>query len=253
MLVFLPLQKFGSVVTPTLLFLFGAALIGYAVLFVTQDRPYPSWWAMLPVAGSALLIVSAHSDKTIGSRLLKSRLLVLIGKFSYSAYLWHWPIVSYYRIYVSEREFNLTEIVILILASLGAGYLSWKFIEERFRYRQLPSIRVLAIGGGAIASMAFVPFLVYVSDGFPNRISDSAKAITDVGAMWDWPCTEKQRPISTLDKDFCVVGEKWEDAKVKGIIWGDSHSLHWAQAFHHLAIGRGVSLLIAPEACPPYT
>jgi len=252
MLAFFPLRNFRNAVAPTLLYLIGMALIIYSVFFFNQDQVYPGWLATLPVVGSALLIVSAHSNRTIGSRLLKSRALVLIGKFSYSAYLWHWPIVSYYRIYVAEREFRSIEVVALVLASLGAGFLSWKFIEERFRYRQLPTMRVLTIGAGSIAFMAFAPLIVSMSDGFPNRWSDHARAISDEHAMWDWSCTERRRTFESFGQEFCVVGEKWDEARVKGVIWGDSHSLHWAQIFHQLALERGMSLVITPEECPPY-
>ncbi len=252
MLVFLSLGRCRNAAVSNVSFLVGSALIVYGLLFVGPDQPYPGWRALFPVIGAALLIVSVHSGETIGTRLLKWPPLVLIGKFSYSAYLWHWPIVVYYRIYVSEREFAQYEVAALVLVSIGAGYLSWRFVEEKFRYwRQLP-LRTLAIGNLAMACTVVAALVVHAAHGFPTRFTDSAKAISDAKAMWSWSCTEERRLFPGLDQSFCVVGEPWDGARVKGLIWGDSHSLHWAPVFHQLARDRGMSLIIAPENCPPY-
>jgi hypothetical protein len=155
-------------------------------------------------------------------------------------------------VYVSERSFHFHETAILILASVGAGYLSWRFIEERFRYSQLPTPRVLLAGGVSVALMFLAPLSVYIFEGYPGRVPDDVEVITDSDAMWDWTCAQQLQPFDSLDQEFCVVGDSWEDSRIKGIIWGDSHSLHWAPVFHELALERGMSLLIAPEECPPY-
>jgi peptidoglycan/LPS O-acetylase OafA/YrhL len=252
LLVFLPWQRLQLQQGPDALFITGALLIASAVVFLDAGLTYPGWLALLPVAGACLLIVSAHTPTSIGNRILSLPPLVLVGRFSYSAYLWHWPIVSYYRVYVSERQFTATETASLILASLVSGYLSYRFIEERFRYAKLPASKTIIIGGTTVAAMAAVPFAVYLLQGFPHRISIEAQSITDMDLMWKWECTEKIRPFRETDESFCVVGAPWDAATAKGLVWGDSHSLHWAPVLEPLARERGLSLLIAPLECPPY-
>jgi peptidoglycan/LPS O-acetylase OafA/YrhL len=252
MLVFLPWRHIQATLFSNIAFAFGLAIILYGVFFISGQDQYPGVYALIPVIGSALLIVSAHSNGSIGNRILSFSPLALVGRFSYSAYLWHWPIVSYYRIYVSERGFVWYEVVLLIVASLGAGYVSWKFVEERFRYLKLPPKMVLGYGASAIMLMVAIPSVVYMAKGFPDRISLDARMITDSDLMWDWRCAEEIRPFESSGKSFCIVGANWDGARVKALMWGDSHSLHWAPVFDQLAKERNISILIAPLTCPPY-
>jgi peptidoglycan/LPS O-acetylase OafA/YrhL len=251
-LVFLPLHHLRGFRAPTLLFGSGAGLILFGLLSVSQEQPYPGWLALFPVIGTALLIAASHAEGAVGRNLLVLRPVVLIGRISYSAYLWHWPIVSYYRVYVAERAFFLHEVVALTIASLAVGYLSWRFIEERFRHRELPSGKTLRYGTYAISVMVALPISVHLAGGFPDRISVQARTITDSNLMWSWTCAERIRPFAGDNHAYCVVGARWQGARVKGIIWGDSHSMHWGPLFHELARERGISLVVAPLGCPPY-
>lgn len=49
-----------------------------------------------------------------------------------------------------------------------------------------------------------------------------------------------------------MVGRPWGEAELRGIVWGDSHSQHWAPMLQAAAARRGISLVIAPRQCPPY-
>ncbi len=80
---------------------------------------------------------------------------------------------------------------------------------------------------------------------------DQVRSIADSDIMWQWKCTEEIQPFRD-DDSFCVIGSQWNATKTKGIVWGDSHSLHWAPALHHAAKERNISLIIAPKECPAY-
>ena len=77
----------------------GLALIVIAITTLDARTPYPSWRAVLPVAGAALVILSGLAQpRNLVARLLSLRWMVGIGLVSYGWYLWHWPILSYLRI-----------------------------------------------------------------------------------------------------------------------------------------------------------
>lgn len=252
LLIFLPWQHLRGRFVANAVFVAGLVMVAYGLFFISQKQSYPGYLALFPVVGAALIVISGHSDDSVGKHILSASPMVLLGRFSYSAYLWHWPIISYYRVYVSERSFYWYEIVALVIVSLIAGFLSWRFIEERFRYRTLSSLRTIAYGSAALGMVLIVSSGVYLADGFPDRISVYAHSITDAKQMWQWECTEEIKPFKDSKYTYCVVGTKWSEAKVKGLIWGDSHSSHWAPLFHQLAKERGISMLIAPRKCPPY-
>lgn len=252
LLVFLPWKHLDRSVIVSGLFFFGVFALVYAIFFVSRDNPYPGWIAMLPVFGTASIIVSCHSEACAGRRLFASRPMVFLGRISYSAYLWHWPIIAYYRVFVSERGFTTTETWFLVIVSLAVGYASWRLVEERFRYRQLPPIRAVGIGAVATVLVACAPAAVHFVDGFPSRISVKAASITDSRLMWEWPCPDHMQPFPDSADTYCVVGEKWDASRVKGVVWGDSHSLQFAPLLDRIGKARGISLLIAPLECPPY-
>ncbi len=197
-------------------------------------------------------IISSHIPGSISNFLLTQNILVKIGKFSYSAYLWHWPVIVYYRIYISERSFTFLETLSLILLSLFLGYLSWRFIEEKFRYRKYTTTKVYGYAVLSSGLLIFISFSVYLSKGYSSRFSDDVLRNADTRGMETVDCQEKIQIYPDLEKKFCVVGQKWLAAKNKGVIWGDSHSLHWSQAFNALGKRFDIAFVIAPEQCPPY-
>jgi|TARA_B110000902_G_scaffold239237_1_gene287774 peptidoglycan/LPS O-acetylase OafA/YrhL len=236
----------------TILSIVGMAAIFYALLLITEHDQYPGYLATIPTLSAALLIFSLHGKNNIIRKTLAIKPMVFIGKISYSSYLWHWPIIVFYRIYINERTFNATEVIILIISSLIAGYFSWKYIENRYRYLEFSSKKILKVAGYAIVTSVLLTSTVLVSKGFPIRVSAELAAISNNNLMRSLPCIEQIEPFQNIDEKFCVVGAPWNEAKKKGIVWGDSHSLHWGQLLHKQAESKGISLVIAPRKCPAY-
>ena len=230
----------------------GVTLIIVGLFIIDHNNLYPGWLALLPSIGTASLIYSLNNHQNIVSKLLTLKPSLFLGKISYSAYLWHWPIVVYYRIYINERAFNLFEVVGLIAASLFAGYISWKYVEEQFRYTKAANKKIFKASRWAISFSIIIGLGVYLSNGFASRMSESQIKIVDDDLMWKMQCTEYVKPFSSIDEEFCVVGVPWEEAKHKGIVWGDSHSQHWAQIIDLVAKNAKASFIIGPRKCPAY-
>ena len=70
----------------------GLIIILIASYFLSEANLYPGGWALFPTLASAAIIVAG--DNSIANKyILSNRLMVLIGKISYSLYLWHWPML----------------------------------------------------------------------------------------------------------------------------------------------------------------
>jgi peptidoglycan/LPS O-acetylase OafA/YrhL len=111
--------------------LIGLLLITYSILFYTKQTPFPSIYALSPTIGAALIIIFTNNS-TIAGKILCNRILVGIGLISYSTYLWHQPLLSFAR-HKNLNEPDQFVLVILIIASMFLGYISWKYIESPFR------------------------------------------------------------------------------------------------------------------------
>lgn len=110
----------------------GLACIVLAIVWLDSATPYPSWRAVLPAGGAALVILSGLvRDRTIVARLLAMRGMVAIGLVSYGWYLWHWPILSLMRI-SRLGEASLWSDV------LGGGVLAFLLACASYRYVELP-------------------------------------------------------------------------------------------------------------------
>lgn len=100
----------------------GLALIGLAAIVISithfnEALAFPSYYALLPVAGTALVILVGIARPELPAiRLLSFSPLVAIGLVSYGWYLWHRPLLSFTRIY----NFGTADLARDILA-VGAG------------------------------------------------------------------------------------------------------------------------------------
>ncbi len=104
----------------------GFTLIVGSYIFISKDNPWPGYLAILPVLGSFLIIQAQHNDSIITSNVVFQKL----GAWSYSIYLWHWPLV------VAIYYFSLNEVYIYfgIVLSVLLGFISNRCIEQiKFR------------------------------------------------------------------------------------------------------------------------
>lgn len=145
----------------------GLAMIVFSVLAFDKYTPFPGAYALLPTIGAGLVIVFS-SPQTIAGRLLSTKLFVGVGLISYSAYLWHLPLIVFARHAMVDPATLIS--VILPLASLLFAYLSWRFVEKPFRQRGRISRKTI-FSFAAIGSLVFiiVGFIGYLSDGLPSR------------------------------------------------------------------------------------
>lgn len=234
-----------------ILVLMGFALIGYSFIFISSTNVFPGYFAVIPVIGTLLLIATVNKQNTFGYRILSSKPFTFIGKISYSTYLWHWPVIVLYRVYISERHFTDIEKVSLIFVSLVFGYISYATVENRFRYIKITNRTTFKRTAVSVFSVSLVSFLVYKFDGFPARISENAQNLTALHAMHKYPCNEKIQPFNGSNEQFCVIGGDWETS-TRSVLWGDSHSLHFTPTFDRYLKNKKVAMLVAPLQCPPY-
>ena len=113
----------------------GLGAIGVATLTLTEATPFPGTAALLPVLGTAALIVAGEGERsTVVGRGLTVGPLVLIGDWSYSIYLWHWPVIVLVRSNLGPERFGSITVRLLTLVVVFA--LSWatfRWVETPFR------------------------------------------------------------------------------------------------------------------------
>ncbi|WP_431323991.1 acyltransferase family protein [Rhizobium sp. YTU87027] len=147
----------------------GLLLIAVSIFFYDKNVPFPSLFTVVPVVGTALVLLFARQG-TIACSMLSLPPLVGIGLISYSVYLWHQPLFAFARTYSLDP---LTPAVMsaLVAATFIFAWLTWKFVETPFRDRSVMPIRLFATGLATAATVLLsVGLGAHFSHGFPDRI-----------------------------------------------------------------------------------
>ena len=160
----------------TLLSSMGLLLIFNSIVFYDANTPFPSFWALAPVGGTALIILFAQSS-TLTAKFLSIRPLVFIGLISFSAYLWHQPLFAFARLKNGAAPSDITMYTLIVL-SFGLAVLSWRYIEQPFRRRGSPflatRLKVLGLSLSAMVLLSAVGIFGQLTDGAPFRQTPSA-------------------------------------------------------------------------------
>jgi peptidoglycan/LPS O-acetylase OafA/YrhL len=208
-------------------------LIIGSYLLISEENPWPGYLALFPVLGAFLLIQAQRNDSFITGNVVSQK----VGAWSYSIYLWHWPIV------VAIYYFSLNDIFIYlgILLSLVLGYLSHKYIEKtKFRndfgsllsYLKCKPIQITLL-------VTVISSSIYMTKGLLFLYSDAVKntiyAYTDLNP--------RAKECFGLGKK-CVFGK----GDVSLILIGDSHALSTITALSESIAEQNKSLVFYGEA-----
>lgn len=216
----------------------GLALIVVSVLALDKTTPFPSLYALLPTVGAGLIILYASPETWVG-RWLGSRLLVGIGLVSYSAYLWHQPLLAFAR-YRSPVEPALGLMLALIGLSLLLAFLSWKYVEAPFRRKQIGKWPALALASAAAAVLLAFGWVGSRTDGYVERFPELAPYLRD-GAWSDRYSADADCLRKFKGDHYCRVTHAERD--VTDALIGDSHSNHFHPGLEAYLGARGRNLL----------
>jgi peptidoglycan/LPS O-acetylase OafA/YrhL len=129
----------------------GLALICFSALTLTVGDPFPGMNALAPCLGAALVVLPMSGQTRIAAA-LGCAPLRLLGKISYSLYLWHWPLLVFFRFWSGADFPTMNEGVFLIVISTALAWLTWKYVETPARQWK-PE---LMLKSGFVATFAFV-------------------------------------------------------------------------------------------------
>jgi peptidoglycan/LPS O-acetylase OafA/YrhL len=242
-LVFLPLSLRNRVpgLVRVVLGLVGLGLILYGSVFFTGDTWFPGLNALFPCVGTALLIAFTRADDPLLGKLLASKPAVGIGKISYPAYLWHWPIIAFLNLQLVE----LTPLVCIavIAGTLMLAALTYHFVEKPVReFRRVRWPRVVGAGFALPAVLFSSAALSAIHwQGMPERFDEelNRKSAAVLTYAYEVRGRCNEGPVkSPLGPDKCVLGI--EKRGVDILLVGDSHANHFSGMISVLADDAGL-------------
>lgn len=228
--------------------LLGLAMIIAPVGWIDETWLYPGWITLVPVLGTGLLVLTALPAQSRTGRVLASPPMAYIGRISYGAYLWHWPVI----VFTTYLWGALTDEIrtVLVLVSLGLGALSYHLIETPIRrvdVRQHKDRLYAMFAGQTIVLLLVAAMLVHLA-GRPETLADKSlqKIKNEIGnfhELWD-DCWGK------VD-DYCRIGAAG-DGPPDYIVWGDSMANSALPAFDAYGKATGKrGAIMTTAACAP--
>ncbi len=268
----------------------GLGMIVVACFTITEADPYPGYLALVPVVGTALVMIAGaelgEAPEPLAQRLLGIAPLRVIGDWSYSLYLWHWPVLIIATQHLG-RELSPRGLVAAIAITFLVSYASFRFVETPFRKGMPPRLgRGLALYPIAVAGVLVTSLLVVTAsqhqlsgtDGsitaaaYRHTVSgkdlaeDPAVALVQASARAASENAEipadLDPPLLELADDNADLGgcdydsqPPWElcrrgdpDAERTIVVVGNSHGRHWIPAFEAIGERAGFAVYYLVKA-----
>lgn len=247
----------------------GIVLIVIAAVALDGSTPFPGMAALVPVAGSALVIAAAANGRWSPAPLLALRPVQHMGDISYSVYLWHWPLIALAPYLVGEIGWRAA--VAIAVATVVLATATKAFVEDPFRsaawlQRVGTSYRFAAAGMVAIVAISAVQ-LVEVRVRAADAASEVAAAQAAAGDCFgaaaiargpaacpgDGTARIVPEPLlartdrSDAYRDDCWTNAPYTerttctygDGPIRVALVGNSHAGHWLPALQVLAEEHG--------------
>lgn len=153
---------------PNLLSTTGIILFLIGFLEISEESYFPGFWALMPTFGT-ILIIMAGTEAWINKKILSNKVAVWFGLISYPLYLWHWPLLSYGRIFYDKTPPSGFRWIAILLSILLA-WLTVKYIEKPLRYsKKKARSKVIYLSSFAMF-MVFMGLLVSKTDFSESKV-----------------------------------------------------------------------------------
>lgn len=258
----------------------GLTLISYSFVMLRgadAGTAYPGLWALLPTAGTAAVVASgiglAHAPRWSVHRLLAARPMRLLGRLSYSWYLWHWPPLVLLVAYLGH-EISVLQRVICSILALGLAWLTYRFVEDPIRRAKplassarksllvgaLSTAVVVAVASASLAMVGGVRIAPVPAGGL-TLPDPTASSTYPPGTYVLGPReAQLQRPVPYNDGCHvkalagpellaCEYGDITATKTV--LLVGDSHAVQWWPALNKAAKAQGYKYISwTRSGCP---
>ena len=226
----------------------GAATVLWAALAFDGQTTFPGIAALVPVAGTAMLIAGGTVSTGGLVRLLSARPVVWVGDVSYGWYLWHWPLIVMAAAWLPGRAAATTVAALVALVPTAA---SFRWVERPIRLDdRIVGRRVAAL----VLACTIVPVVAWITVG---AIAGAERRSGAIAAFAEQvrPHADRERgcdnrtPLGERDLPECTWSV--EGAKGEAVLVGDSNAGHFTEPVVAAGNALGWDVTVATShGCP---
>jgi peptidoglycan/LPS O-acetylase OafA/YrhL len=227
----------------------GVALLIASFFGLRENSIYPGVWALLPVAGT-LLLIRAGEQAWLNRRWIGSVPAVWVGRISYPLYLFHWPALVWVHL-VTEGAPRTSHLWAALGASAVLALGTYQFLERPFRRTE--SWRVAGALAGCLALLGGGGLVLWSGTGI--------RAASHTGSRND-SILKVERAIrdNRMLEGLQKIRGKAHVTRIPGggpqtLFYGDSHVEQWAPRIVSLLGKPGPdsrgAVFVTEGGCPP--
>lgn len=232
-------------------------VIGASCAGLSPDS-WPGPLTLIPVVGASLVLWAGFTKSQRRNPLIDNSLVQQLGNWSYSVYLWHWPLWVFASQWASYRGFTiaLPHKILLLAFSILAGYTSYRYIEQPVRLnrhywtsKRLWWTYILTLLALLIFTLAAIK-----TRGFIHRIPEYQQR-AELAIRTNTPrdeCFRDTDSVKSEKSQFCVFAGQPNLSMPQSMLWGDSLANQYLEPITSAARELNISGLIATQsACRP--
>lgn len=211
---------------------------------------HPGWAALIVTILVAISLAFGFPDRFIASYPAKG--LYVLGKYSYSLYLVHFPVL-YFQYHNSmsgdsidtklDFKLGLTLVIMGLLTVILHHFIersSWSFFNKKL---------LLSLGGIAVFMVGVASLSLYINEKkFDLYVKHVSNAPNDRSY---WRCGKYAKLVSLFDKNasYCLINEEISEANNNLLLVGDSHADAIKISLGEVASKNNARLYFLMESC----
>ena len=188
----------------------GLALIITSYFLISASNAWPGYLAAIPVIGTWLVIQANIERSFITNNIIFQKL----GDWSYSIYLWHWPIAVCFSYFTINENYKLVG----ILFSIVLGFLSFTLIERR-KLVSKSIKKPIAIYSLIALSFAVGGSSLFKEQGMPIDKDLLSNSLIQGGIADDYRLHYGLSLLNTSEEyDYLLIGDSHSNHYTRGIL-----------------------------------
>lgn len=219
----------------------GLSMVAAAAMLFNPSLLWPGYAAMLPVFGACLVIFAGRTEAVWAGNPVFSSL----GRWSYSIYLVHWPLVVALGYFGVKGEMMWQGLALAATVLLGAASYRWVEVPSRKMASGWSARRATAVFSGVVIVILTLGGAIFTLNGIGWRVPEAVR-IADAekeNSHHLQNCNTKDR----INLPECVLGTR----QMRALVWGDSHASATARAIGEAAQAAGGGVMLYYKAgCP---
>lgn len=216
-------------------------LLVTSFIFFDNTYKHPGWSTLVPVLATAGVLYGINPKSWV-YYILTRKFVLLLGAMSYSIYLWHQPLLVFFKLYSNRVNYYFYFGLLWCVA-----YISWRFVEQPIRYSKSFKQKTVFLYFILSSCCLFLVslFFYYKNDldlieSEKGRVS-SGFVLPSINNGWCFYSVDSM-PKLQVGKDGVQCWFNGDENKVKGLLLGDSFAGQYEPLWKEFAIKNNYSI-----------